>query len=184
MFRYTSILMIGLPLALSACTTLSREECSSGDWRKIGVQDGNDGRPAERFDRHVKACGRAGTAPDREQYLAGRQKGLATYCTSVRGYREGALGQKYYNVCPAQAEGQFQTGFRLGGRIYQLERQISDVSDAFFASSQGLKNKTISASERARLSQEQARLQADEARLNEELNRLRTQADAMVAAAR
>ncbi|GBE44227.1 hypothetical protein BMS3Bbin10_02318 [bacterium BMS3Bbin10] len=176
--------MIGLSAALSACTTLSREECSSGDWRKIGVQDGSDGRPAERFNRHVKACGREGTAPDRELYLAGRQKGLATYCTSVRGYREGALGQKYYGVCPPQSEGQFQTGFKLGDSIYRLEAQISDMNDAFFAASQGLQNKSISDSERTRLSQEQTRLQAEEVRLNEELKRLRAQADALVAAAR
>lgn len=184
MLRNYIIIIIGLSLALSACTTLSREECSSGDWRMIGVQDGNDGRPAERFDRHVKACGRDGTAPDRELYQAGRQKGLATYCTSVRGYREGALGQKYYNVCPPQSEGQFQTGFKLGNRIQQMESQISDLTDAIFAAGQGLQNKSISDSEKVRLTQEQTRLQAEQVSLNFELKRLRDQADALVAAAR
>lgn len=184
MLRNYTILMIGLSVALSACTTLSREECSSGDWQKIGIQDGSDGRPAERFDRHVKACGRDGTAPDRALYLAGRQKGLATYCTSVRGYREGALGQKYYDVCLPPSDEQFQIGFKLGGRIRGLESQISDVNDAFFAASQGLQGKSLSDSERARLSQEQARLQAEEVRLNVELKDLRDQADALVAAAR
>ena len=184
MNRNTTIILIGLSLALGACSTLSREECSSGDWRKIGVQDGNDGRPAERFERHVKACGREGTAPDRELYMAGRQKGLATYCTSVRGYREGALGQKYYGVCSPQTEKTFQTGFQLGSRIYSMEAQISDLNDAYFAASQGLQNSSISESERARLTQEQARIQAEQTRVKEDLKRLRGQADAMVAAAR
>lgn len=184
MLRNCIIIVSGLSLALGACTTLTREECSSGDWRKIGVRDGNDGRPAERFDRHVKACGREGGAPDRELYLSGWQNGLAAYCTSVRGYREGALGQRYYDVCPPQSVEQFQIGYQLGGRIRQLESQISDVNDAFFAAGQGLQGNKLSESERARLTQVQVRLQAEEGRLNTDLKRLRAQADALVAAAR
>jgi len=177
-------MLVGLSAMLSACTTLSREECSSGDWYKIGVQDGTDGRPAERFDRHVKACGREGKASDREQYLTGREKGLISYCTTVRGYREGELGQKYYDVCPQLSVSQFQTGYQLGGRIRQLESRISDVNEAYFAASQGLEQKSLAETERGRLLLEQARLQAEEARLNEQLKALKAQADALVAASR
>lgn len=184
MLRNSTTIIVGIALALSACTTLTREECSSGDWRKIGLRDGNDGRPAERFDRHVKACGRDGSAPDRELYLSGWHTGLATYCTSVRGYREGALGQKYYDVCPAQSANQFQTGFQLGSRIRQLESRISDVNDAFFTAGQSLQGKNISESERIQLTREQVGLQAEEVQLNTALKSLRAQADALVAAAR
>ncbi len=184
MLRTYTLLLIGLSVALSACTTISREECSSGDWLKIGIQDGADGRPAERFDRHVKACGREGTPPDRQQYQAGRETGLVTYCTAVRGYREGALGQKYYDVCAPESASQFQIGYQLGGRIRQLESRISDVNEAYFAASQGLGQQSLDEAERARLLQEQALQQAEEARLNEQLNLLKAEADALVAAAR
>jgi len=184
MFRIFTLLLVGLLAALSACTTLSREECSSGDWRKIGIQDGNDGRPAERFDRHVKACGREGSLSGREQYMAGRESGLATYCTMLRGYREGALGQNYYDVCPPLSVNQFQTGFQLGTRIRQMESRISDVNEAYYSTSRRLEQKSLPEAERTRLIQEQASLQADEARMNEDLKVLKTEADALVAASR
>ena len=184
MFRIFTLMLVGSLASLSACTTLKREVCSSGDWRKIGVQDGNDGRPAERYGRHVKVCGREGTVSGQEQYLAGRESGLATYCTTLRGYREGALGQGYYDVCPPLSASLFQTGFQLGNRIRQMESRISDVNEAYFAVSRQLEKKSLAEAERARLIQEQASLQAREALLNEDLKVLKAEADALVAVSR
>ena len=174
--------MIGLGLALSGCATYTTSECTGGDWSKIGLQDGRDGRTEDRFNQHVKACSLDRSQESRATYLAGRQKGLATYCTKVRGYREAALSQKYYGVCPPEKAKLFSAGYKLGSRILQLETQLSEISNAYFTD----KSKTEkNASPQARNSEpEQARLQSYEARLRADLKLLRDKADAMVRAAR
>lgn len=184
MFRSFTTLLLGVSIGLAGCTTLSRDECAGGDWHKIGFQDGNDGQPLDRFNRHVKACGRDGAPPNRALYLEGRQQGIAAYCTAVRGYREGALGQTYHGVCPSATATAFLNGFNLGRRIHQTEALASDIVDAELAVSRKLQQPSMSEAERTGLFQEQNRLKAEEARLAAELNDLRAQADALVAAAR
>ena len=184
MHRILIILLAGMSIALSGCATLSRDECKSGDWHKIGVQDGNDGRLPERFKQHGKACELDRSEASKAAYTAGREKGLAIYCTQVRGYREGALGQKYLGACPAQSAGQFLSGYEFGKRIYQTERRSSDVANEIFAVSQKLQSPKLPNAEREPLLQEQSRLQTEDVRLKKELEQLRTQADTLVAAAR
>lgn len=176
--------MIGLSLALSGCATYTTDACSSGDWNKIGLQDGRDGRTEDRFNQHGKACTLDRSEESRALYLAGRQKGLGIYCTTERGYREGALGQKYYGVCPPETARFFSTGYQLGNNIHQLESQLSDVNNAYFAVSRKLESSALPEAQRSGLQQEQARLQGDEARLKAELKQLRDKADAMVREAR
>jgi uncharacterized protein DUF2799 len=184
MIRILKICTVGIGVVLAGCTTYTTDECSGGNWNKIGVQDGKDGRTADRFNQHVKACALDRSEESRALYMAGRNKGLAIYCTTVRGYREGVLGQKYYGVCPPETARPFFTGYQLGSSIYQKEAQISDANDAYFAVSGELEKSSQSETQRAGLQQEQARLQGEEARLGAELKQLRDKADAMVRAAR
>lgn len=176
--------MIGLTLALSGCATYSTDECASGDWDKIGLLDGRDGRTEDLFTRHGKACSLDRSEASRARYMAGRQKGLATYCTAVRGYREAALGQKYYGVCPPETARIFTAGYQIGSRIHKLESQISDTNDAYFAVSRKLQNNTLSETQRLEFQREQVQLQGEEVRLRAELKQLSDKADTMVRAAR
>ena len=177
-------MMIVMSVALAGCTTLSRDACLSGDWHKIGFQDGNDGRTVDRFNDHVKACKLDNSEASRLVYLEGRQKGLAVYCTTVRGYREGALGQKYYGACPPEKASNFLKGYELGRRIHQAEARSSDITDAVLSTSQKLQQSSLAEAERVALLQEQSRLREEDVRLKDELKRLRAEADALVAAAR
>lgn len=172
-----------LAIGLTGCATLSTDQCSVGDWQKIGVQDGNDGRLPNRFTRHVRACKLDSSDASRALYESGRQKGLSTYCTSVRGYREGALGQIYNGVCSGEAEAQFKQGYDLGQQIHQAETKSSNTLDSY----QVVTRKLLSAeseSERAKLLQEQTRLESENARLKREIQTLRSQADALVSSSR
>ena len=155
MLRILITLMAGLSIALTGCATLSREECNSGDWHKIGLQDGSDGRLEDRFGKHAKACELDRSEVSKAAYMEAREKGLAIYCTKLRGYR-----------------------------IYLTEVKLSDSANAFFAVSQKLQQPSLSDADRVPLLQEQTRLQAEEGRLKEELKNLRSQADALAAAAR
>lgn len=177
-------LLVGISIALTGCATLSRDECKSGDWHKIGVQDGSDGRTEDRFKKHGKACELDRSEVSKAAYMAGREKGLAIYCTRVRGYREGALGQKYLGVCSPQTAVQFLSGFEFGRRIYQTEIRLSDTANEFFSVNQKLQQPSLSNADRASLLQEQKRIQAEQGRLKEELKKQRSQADVLVSAAR
>lgn len=156
-------------LAAAGCATYSKEECSSGNWSAIGEQDGRDGRTPDKFDLHVKACKLDRSAASRTLYLEGREKGLQSYCTDIRGYREGSLGQQYLNTCPQALESQFLKGYSLGRKIYQVESRQSDVADALRAASNP---------------QEEQRLEAENARLKSEIEKLRAEGDALVLASR
>lgn len=169
MTRKLIFLILCSALALSGCATYSRDECESGNWAAIGEQDGRDGRAPDKFDLHVKACKLDRSESSRTAYMAGRSKGLTSYCTPARGYREGSLGQQYLNSCPAALEPQFLKGYQLGRRIYQAESQQSDLADAIRAASGA---------------GEKQRLEAENAKLKAEIERLRADGDALVLASR
>lgn len=169
MLRVTVLLLFGLAAAVSGCATFPTEECESGDWRKIGAQDGRDGRLPDRFTQHAKACKLDRSEASREAYMTGREKGLAEYCTTTRGYREGALGQKYLGVCPEGSASDFLKGYSLGRRIYELEARQSKIATALRSADNEATRK---------------RLEAEDTRLKQEIAELRTQADQMVATAR
>jgi len=183
MLRISLTFLASASLALAGCATLSTDECSTGDWQKIGVQDGNDGRTLDRFSRHASACKLDKTETSRNLYISGRQEGLKVYCTTVRGYREGALGQTYNGVCPAGTSAQFLKGYELGKRIHEIEARSSFVLDEYHSVTQKLLRAENEA-ERTQLLQKQAQLEAENARLKIEVQTLRNQADTMVASAR
>lgn len=167
--KIVPVLLLCAATALTGCATYSREECSSGDWNKIGQRDGEDGQPADKFLQHVKACKLDRSEASRTAYLAGRTKGLATFCSPARGYREGALGQPDPGTCPAELTAQFQSGYRLGRRIYEAESRQSDIADALRAAS---------------TPQEMQRLAEEEEKVKQELTTLRTLGDTFVRNAR
>lgn len=169
MLKLTPVFVLCLVTALGSCATYSREECDSGDLNKIGMKDGEDGRSPDKFTQHVKACKLDRSEASRAAYLAGRAKGLESFCTSARGYREGALGQTYLGTCPASLEAQFQTGYKLGRRMNQAESRQSDIADALRAAS---------------TPQEMQRLAAEDAKVKQEILALRTQGDDLVQGSR
>jgi hypothetical protein len=125
-------LAAGLALAclgLSSCaTTLSKNECEAMDWRTVGYEDGAAGYPGSRIGVHRKACGEHGVAPDFDQYQAGRAEGLLEFCTAANGYRLGAAGGQYGNVCPVEREGEFVRAFSEGQELYVLRGRVDSTS--------------------------------------------------------
>ena len=94
---YSLILLI----PLTACASLSEDECRAGDWATIGFEDGAQGRDAAFIGEHREACAEYGIAPDLNAWLAGRERGLLSYCTVDRAYSLGRSGRPVANVCPA-----------------------------------------------------------------------------------
>ncbi len=123
---------IGMGLALvvlGGCSTLSEEECLSGDWRTIGFEDGVAGRAMSRLTEHREACADYGVAPDLDAYTMGRDEGLRAYCQEANGFDVGARGLRYGGVCPPDLEDDFLAAYRDGRELYSLEQEVERVED-------------------------------------------------------
>lgn len=101
-------------LALSACAMINESQCRGGDWRGIGAGDGEKGLGPERLSEYAQVCVPYGVRPAQADYEAGRQAGLARYCTPENAYQHGALGDAYLVVCPKESEAQFIAALARG----------------------------------------------------------------------
>ncbi len=117
------VLITGIYL-LSACATLSKQECMVGDWQAIGYNDGVAGYAADRLASHTKACVKASITPDYQLWERGRQLGLKQYCTVTSAYNIGRRGQKLNNVCPITLANSLQVANQKGLDYYRLDSQL------------------------------------------------------------
>ena len=128
-----SLIMMSLSVltlfAISACSTLSEEECKIADWTDIGRRDGEKGHKYDRFYSHVKACKEYGVTPDSTTYKNGRTQGLKVFCTPENGRRVGESGSGYNRVCPKNMERGFLSQYKIGKKIYVLRRDIRKISN-------------------------------------------------------
>lgn len=137
-YRLFAVLLVFLSIA--ACASLSKNECSTGDWYAIGFDDGKDGKLAgAQFDRHIEACGKHGIAPDSAKYDLGHEAGVRDFC-GVTGAV--ALARKnlnrhpstlaktssheYKGICPKDLEPRFLRVYveNLRDRISQLNLEL------------------------------------------------------------
>jgi hypothetical protein len=121
-----SLLLFAASL-LGGCASLSKSECRAADWYDIGIRDGASGRQEEYVIEHAQACERVGVAPDRDRWLAGRERGLERYCTVSSGFRIGRNGGSYSDVCFANGEFEFLRGFELGSKLHALDTRIDGL---------------------------------------------------------
>jgi hypothetical protein len=126
-FFAVPLLLIAL-MVLSACATISKEECLAADWYTKGVEDGSKGYPMSRIGNYSKDCAEVGVAPDADQYAEGRDHGLEFFCTYERGYQEGKRGSRNQAVCPpGQLEAEFMQGYKAGHYIYEVNQNIRSL---------------------------------------------------------
>ena len=118
-------LLLSWVLLVSACATLSEDECRVADWQIIGFEDGSRGYHPQRLGEHREACAEYGIRPDMDRYMTGHREGLLHYCTYNNGYALGRRGGQYGNVCPPETEQVFIEGFNRGRALYQQEQRIS-----------------------------------------------------------
>lgn len=120
----TRLFILGCISLLSACATLSKQECMVGDWQVIGYNDGVAGYDADRLASHTKACAKAGIAPNYQLWERGRQLGLKQYCTVTNAYNIGRRGRKLNNVCPITMANTLQSAHQRGLDYYTLDSQL------------------------------------------------------------
>lgn len=123
---FTLMLSIVGGLFLTSCATLSKEECTMGNWQMIGYNDGVSGHYMNRLASHTKACAKVGVTPDYEAWERGRTLGLKKYCTVSNAYNIGRRGQSLNNVCPADSVNNLQMVNQQGLDYYTLSQQIEE----------------------------------------------------------
>jgi hypothetical protein len=119
-----AMLAVGVLTVLAGCASLSEEQCRAGDWRGIGFADGAQGRAPDHVERHQKACAKVGIAPDVQAWLAGRQEGLARYCTPSNAYDEGRRGRTIAPWCTADQRAAMQPAYERGRAYYEIGQDI------------------------------------------------------------
>jgi Protein of unknown function (DUF2799) len=123
--RYLLRPSVVLMAMVSGCSSMSKNECLTVDWRTVGYEDGVDGYPGDRIAQHRKACAKYGVSTDLALYQQGREQGLREYCQPANGYRIGVRGGSYVGVCPTQLEPAFVAAFDSGHQLYVLEARVS-----------------------------------------------------------
>ena len=115
--------------ALSACASLSEDQCRSGSWDEIGFADGAQGRGADFVATHAKACAPHGIEPDLAAWNAGRERGLQVYCTPDNAYEVGRRGRRIADVCsPAQVQAMWPA-WRHGRRYWTIANEIQALQN-------------------------------------------------------
>jgi Protein of unknown function (DUF2799) len=118
-----------LPLlcaALSACASLSPEQCLHADWRQIGYADGVEGADAGRINDHAKACAEVGVKPNLDDYLRGREQGYEKYCRPANAFTLGRRGSGYHvDECQESMKPAFLYEYERGRQVYLIENDLA-----------------------------------------------------------
>ncbi|UOO90995.1 DUF2799 domain-containing protein [Vitreoscilla massiliensis] len=98
--KSVGLFTLSVCMLLSACATLSPEQCQQADWQHIGTVDGGNGYAATRLAQHQKSCQKAGIVPDVDAYQHGYQLGLEQYCQPQTIFSKAMQGLGSVSVCP------------------------------------------------------------------------------------
>ena len=120
--------LVLLAYLLSACATLSKEECLHADWHQIGFEDGSKGKDILILAKHRKACAKAGVTADRVAYENGYRQGLFRYCTYTNALSLGSRGVKKPDFCPTLTQPEFDLGYAHGVERFQKQQLINTIN--------------------------------------------------------
>ena len=120
--------VLGTLALLQGCASMSENECLNADWRLIGQDDGQSGKPRSILGAYRKDCAQYGVTPNQHEYEEGRDQGLTFYCTRDNGYRVGRSNPEYQGVCPAVLEIDFQSGYEMGRSVNQAVSRVERVN--------------------------------------------------------
>jgi Protein of unknown function (DUF2799) len=109
---------------LTACTTMTPNECRTADWGAVGLRDGLAGESRGQLDARVKDCAEVGVQVGTLQYLQGRDQGLQSYCQMPNAARFGLDGKAYRGVCPVQIDAEFRRRHALGKAVHDAREEL------------------------------------------------------------
>ncbi|MGY0634986.1 DUF2799 domain-containing protein [Luteimonas sp. A478] len=120
-----SVLAVVSTLLLSGCASMTQGECLTGNWMRVGYEDGAAGHPPSRLGNHEAACAAHGVGVDAQAYFDARERGLVEYCTPYGGFVAGRNGRTYQGVCSYEVEGGFLVGYADGRHVHDASQHSS-----------------------------------------------------------
>jgi Protein of unknown function (DUF2799) len=116
-------------LNLCACTSMSKKECGTANWTKLGHEDAEKGYALSKYEKRETQCMEHNTIADRDKYMSGYKAGLKKFCTYDSGHDFARYGGHYENSCPKEFENEFLKGFNLGAaerKAAELEEELEE----------------------------------------------------------
>ncbi|MEQ8747907.1 DUF2799 domain-containing protein [Pyruvatibacter sp.] len=116
--------------ALSACATLTAEQCTTANWQQLGYQDAVSGHTPDRLAQHFDACTEHGITPDQTLYEMGHSEGARVYCDPENAFRLGVAGTAPAPICPADMAVIFNDNHAAGFGLFERRRAVNESRNA------------------------------------------------------
>ncbi len=165
-----AFLLVGF---VTACTSLSGQECQNADWFALGQADGMLGAGDARLSEHQKTCRAVGVTPDGTKWAQGYARGLAVYCTAASAYKVGRKGRALAAVCSAPQTAGMQPGYEHGLRYFKISHEIIALEQQIISARGDMAEAQTSTSNLA--GAEAVFAEAEIAELNQRIKRLKQQ---------
>ncbi len=124
------LILLLTPFILSACSSLSIEDCAVTDWQQRGYEEAKRGFNLKQYDEYAQECKDiGGVIPSKAKYSTGHYKGTQEFCTVLSGYSYGKSGGYYSQSCSDWNLDvtDFMTGYRAGREYYKTEKEIDEA---------------------------------------------------------
>jgi hypothetical protein len=121
---------VAVLLAVAGCSgnpSVTESQCIAGDWQTVGYRDGVNGLRSTQLLQHQDACVQHDVMPDRATYMVGWKQGVREYCNPHNAFTTGERGQRYYNVCPASMDHEFQEAYQEGRELYLARAAVANL---------------------------------------------------------
>lgn len=109
---------------VTACISLSPEQCRVADWKALGEKDGIQGRE-QQLAKHLKSCAPIGITPNTLLYRQGYQAGLALYCQPQHILDQALDGNGRIDNCPINKQSLLLPYYRVGRQVYEAKSNLS-----------------------------------------------------------
>jgi hypothetical protein len=112
---------------------MSPQECKLANWHEVGLTDGMAGNSMHIFEERRGECAEANVKADTHAYLAGRERGLRTYCQIPNALQIGLRGERYQGVCPAAIDPEFRRRHAIGFDVHRLREELAQLESRYVA---------------------------------------------------
>lgn len=126
-----SLLLLPFVFSMSCQTvdiTDKKYSCGQLDWFEIGRSDGLQGVDSLSWEIKEKEC-KGFSDANHESYVNGWYAGVDEFCSYSHGFAFGKSGHSYLNVCPTGKEEGFLEAYRMGTKIYQIEKNNKALAE-------------------------------------------------------
>lgn len=160
-------LVLSASLCITACASISEEQCLSGNWQELGYKDGSNGTNIDRVDEYADVCSEHGVTVNANLYSTGYKQGIQTYCTDTQGFRAGENGSSFNKACSGFTG--YEHAYSEGRVIYEIEseyagliKEYNDLLDDYISIEATLKaDETFTEKERKNLRSKQDRIKRE-----------------------